>query len=90
MFAATSPAAVVVAPVLVTLNDQIGLSVCDQITPAGIGAAATPFNSKFKSSDELLVSTRLINGWYLRDAGNVDSITTYSLAPAPIAPNVCR
>ena len=90
MLAATSPAAVVVAPVLVTRNDQIGLSVCDQITPAGIGATSTPFKLNVKSSEELFVSTKLINGWYLRDAGNVDSITTYSLAPAPIAPNVCK
>ena len=90
MFAETSPAEVVVDPVLVIRKDQIGLSVCDQITPAGIGATSTPFNSNVKSSEELFVRTRLINGWYLRDAGKVDSITTYSLAPAPIAPKVCR
>ena len=40
--------------------------------------------------DELFVITMLISGAYLRALGNVDSTTTYSLAPAAMAPKVWR
>ena len=90
MFAATSPDDTLVESLLVIRNDQIGLSLWDQITPAGIGAAALPLISRSRFSAELLVITIDIRGWYFLAAGNVDSTTTYSLAPATMAPKVCR